>query len=256
MTQLAKYFRLTRDASLPLYQQIQDNIIQLVDSGLLSAGDSLPAERLLSEIYGVNRMTVRQAIEGLVQKGWIERRHGAGSFIARQQPVQQFTPTVIGFSQRMREAGMDPSSRLLHREIITPEPLIAHRLGIEPDSPVIVLKRLRLVNQEPLMIETSYLSQAMFPGLMHADLEGESLYRILQHDYGMTVYETEHTMEPTLPNAFEAHHLGVALNLPAMLVRVVAYSVDRLPLEMSKAIVRGDRCRYFFRVHTRIPIME
>jgi GntR family transcriptional regulator len=250
------YFRLASDSTLPLYQQIQDNITQLIDDNLLRAGDALPPERQLSELYGVNRMTVRQAIDGLVRRGLIERRAGAGSFVAKPRPIAAFKPSVIGFSQQIREAGMTPSSRLLHREIVTPEPMLVHRLRLKPDDPVIVLKRLRLVNDEPLMLETSYLSYGMFPGLMEADLENESLYRILKQEYGMEITGAEHTLEPTLPTAYEAYHLGVPLTAPAMLVRVLAFSYDNVPIESSKAIVRGDRCRYFFGVSTRIPIME
>ncbi|MBW4438643.1 MAG: GntR family transcriptional regulator [Pleurocapsa minor GSE-CHR-MK-17-07R] len=253
MSNVLNFLRLTPDSTLPLYQQIQDNLLQLIDSNLLNTGDPLPSERQLSEVYGVNRMTVRQALDGLVRKGVVDRRQGTGSFVASFKP---FTPTVVGFSQRMHEAGMNPSSRLLHREVITPEPLIAHRLHLKPDDRVIMLKRLRLLNDEPLMIETSYLSYGMFPGLMQADVENESLYRVLKNDYGLVVQEAEHTMEPTLPNAYEAYNLGVPMNAPAMLVRVVAYSADNIPIEMSKAVVRGDRCRYFFRVNTRIPIMD
>ncbi|MDX2162204.1 MAG: GntR family transcriptional regulator [bacterium] len=251
----AQYFRLSNNAAQPVYQQIQENLIQLIDSNLLNTGDAVPSERRLSELYQVNRMTVRQAIDGLVQKGFLERRQRSGTFVAARMPVQNFTPTVIGFSQRMREAGMNPSSRLLLREIVTPEPLVAHRLGLEANAPVIMLKRLRLLNDEPLMLETSFLSYGMFPQLMEADLERESLYSFLEQRYGMTVVEAEHTMEPTLPNPYEALHLGIERTMPAMLVRVLAYSSDRIPIEMSKSIVRGDRCRYFFRVHTRIPMM-
>lgn len=256
MTLPENYFHITEDSTQPLYLQIQANIIQLIDLELLKPGDALPAERLLSEYYGVNRMTVRQAIESLVQKGLIHKKHGAGTFISEKPALQAFTPTVIGFSQRMREAGINPSSRLLHREVITPEAILAYRLKLGANEPVIMLKRLRLVNDEPLMIETSYLSYAMFSGLMAADLEEESLYRILEAQYGMAIVEAEHTMEPTLPNAFEAHHLGVEQNMPAMLVRVMAYSTDRIPVEFSKSVVRGDRCRYFFRVNTRMPIIQ
>ncbi len=250
------YFRLTSDSTLPLYQQIQENITQLIDDNLLRTGDMLPPERQLSELYGVNRMTVRQAIDRLVRRGLIERRPGAGTFVSKPRPIASFKPSVIGFSQQIREAGMTPSSRLLHREIISPEPMLAHRLRLHPEDAVIVLKRLRLVNDEPLMLETSYLSYGMFPRLMEADLENESLYRVLQQEYGVEVTGAEHTLEPTLPTAYEAYHLGVAMTAPAMLVRVLALAQDNVPIESSKAIVRGDRCRYFFGVSTRVPIME
>ncbi len=250
------HFRFSVSSQQALYQQIQENIIALIESGLLKTGDALPAERQLSEAYGVTRMTLRRAVDELVQKGVLERRQGAGTFVTANHSVQSFTPTVTGFSQRMREAGMRPTSRLLHRAVIKPDPLVAARLTLKASDEVVMLKRLRLVNDEPLMIETSYLSYALFPRLMQIDLENESLYRVLQDEYGMRVVKAEHTLEPTLLNTYEAHHLGLEINQPAMLVRVVGYSVDHIPIEISKAIVRGDRCRYYFRVETQMPVTE
>lgn len=250
------YFCLPVGSDLPLYRQIQDNLVELIDNRLLEIGAALPSERQLSERYGVNRMTVRQAIDGLVQKGMLERRRGAGTFVMAGQPVQHLTPTVLGFSQRMREAGLRPSSQLLHRDIIVPDPIVQHHLQLEAEQAVIRLTRLRLVNDAPFMLETSYLEAARFSALMSADLEHESLYRILEHEYQLQVVEAEHTLEPTLPTPDEARHLGQETMMPAMLVRVIAYEAARTPLEMSRAIVRGDRCRYFFRVNTQAPLMD
>lgn len=250
------HFRFSVSSQQALYQQIQENIVALIESGLLKTGDALPAERQLSEAYGVTRMTLRRAMDELVQKGVLERKQGAGTFVTANHSVQSFTPTVMGFSQRMREAGMRPASRLLHRAVIKPDPLVAARLTLKANDEVVMLKRLRLVNNEPLMIETSYLSYALFPRLMEVDLENESLYRVLQDEYAMRVVKAEHTLEPTLLNTYEAHHLGLTMNQPAMLVHVVGYSVDHIPIEMSKAIVRGDRCRYYFRVETQMPVTE
>jgi GntR family transcriptional regulator len=251
-----KYFRLSGDSGQLLYKQIQENIVELIDQNLLQHGDALPSERQLSEYYAVNRMTVRQAIGDLVLRGILHKRHGAGTYVSERRTVQTIMPTVVGFSQRTREAGLTPSSRLLHHDTLIPDPIVAHRLQIAATEQVYVIKRLRLIDNEPLMIETSYLAQGIFPKLTTKDLEQESLYRILAQDYGVQITEAEHSLEPTLPTAFEAHHLQIELTMPAMLVRVMAYTVDRVPVEFSKAVVRGDRCRYFFRVNTRIPMMS
>lgn len=250
-----QFFRLADNKSLRLYERIQENLIELIDNNILQAGDPLPSERQLSQYYDVNRMTVRQAIDGLVQKGLIQRRHGAGTYVSEQKPLQAFTPTVTGFSQRIREAGLTPSSRLLQRSVIVPEPVIAHRLGLQPEHQVMLIKRLRLVDNEPLMVETSYLSYDLFPRLLTEDLESQSLYQVLERLYDVRIRETEHTLEPTLTTPYEALHLNVQPQQPAMLVRVLAYSENHQPIEFSKSLVRGDRCRYFFRVTTHIPIV-
>lgn len=255
MTLSAHYFQINDQDTTPLYQQIQDNIIELIESNLLKGGDALPAERMLSDYYGVNRMTVRQAIDALVQKGLIYKKHGAGTFVREAQPLQTFTPTVMGFSQRMRDSGFVTTTRLLQREVVAPSPIIAHRLGLLEQDSALLIKRLRMVNDEPLMIETSYLSQAQYPALLSEDLETQSLYHLLETLYNVQIMEAEHTLEPILTTPFETQHLGVDAQQPAMLVRVMAYTRDRTPVEFSKSIVRGDRCRYYFQVHTRKPII-
>lgn len=256
MTLSEHYFRINPNTSnAPLYQQIHDNLLELIDNNLLQSGDSLPSERVLSECYKVNRMTVRQAIDSLVQKGLLIKKQGAGTFVGEKKAVPSFTPSVIGFSQRIRESGGTPSSQVLGRELLKPDAILSHRLQLQPDEQVIMIKRLRLVNNDPLMIETSYLSHALFPRLLTEKIENQSLYRLLEDIYGMSIVEAEHTLEPTLPNAFEARQLGVELNQPAMLVRVTAYSVDHIPIEFSKSVIRGDRSRYYLRVNTRKPII-
>lgn len=249
------YFQIDNSKSIPLYIQIQENIIELIDLGMLNSGDVLPSERDLSQYYGVNRMTVRQAIDGLVQRGLIIKQHGVGTFISEQKPVQSFMPTVTGFSQRMREAGMRPSSKLVERKVINPTPMLAHRLQMPPTEQVIMIQRLRYVNDEPLMLETSYLSFERFQRILAHDISDHSLYQIMKEEYGVQVAEAEHTFEPMLINSAEARHFDLPEGQPAMLVRVLAYGQDRRVMEFSKSVVRGDRCRYYFRVTTPTPII-
>jgi GntR family transcriptional regulator len=252
----AHYFRINPEQPQPLYQQIQENLIDLIDSGLLASGDALPSERMLSVYYGVNRMTVRQSMDALVQRGLLVRRQGSGTFVTGKSLMQPFTPSVSGFTQRMREAGSVPSTVLLERCVIPADAGLVRRLQLEAGAPVIRLKRLRRVNQEPLMIETSYLSQVRYPRLMEENLEIQGLYDVLKQVYAVDIVEAEHTLEPTLMTAEEAAYLEVPEERPAMLVRVMARAVKQTPVEFSEAVVRGDRCRYYFRVNTREPIVS
>lgn len=249
------YFQIDSSKSIPLYVQIQENMLELIDLGMLKAGDALPSERELSQYYGVNRMTVRQAIDGLVQRGLIIKQHGVGTFISEQKPVQPFMPTVTGFSQRMREAGLRPSSKLIQQQVIMPTPMLAHRLNIAATEQVIMIQRLRYVNDEPLMLETSYLSFERFQRILAHDISDHSLYQIMKEEYNVQVAEAEHTFEPMLINSAESEHFGLPEGQPAMLVRVLAYGQDRRVMEFSKSVVRGDRCRYYFRVTTHTPII-
>lgn len=250
------YFRIDIASVVPRYAQIQDNLAELIEVGLLKAGDMLPSERDLSEMYGVSRLTVRQALHALINRGVIHTQHGVGTFVSATRPKANLAPTVTGFSQRMREAGMTPSSRLLQAECLSVTPVLRHRLALREDAEVICLRRLRLANDEPLMVETTFLPAARFIDLTTHDLETQSLYHLLELHYGVRVTATEQSLEPTLLQADEAVHLQQAEGIPAMLVRIVAYDRDQRPVEYSKSVVRGDRCRFYFRVNTQLPILS
>jgi GntR family transcriptional regulator len=245
-------FVIDLDSPLPLYYQIQQNITALISSQVLQVGEVLPSERDLSARYGVNRITVRQAINGLCSDGILERRRGIGTFIAQPKRPPSLSPSVAGFSERIRGSGMRPTSRVLSFEVVPSTPTIAQNLNLQPTEPVLCLKRLRFVDGEPLMIETSYLPHDPLQGLMAVDFNANSLYETLNSMFGMPVIEADHTLEPTLLQPDEGRAFGLKAGQPAMLVHVVAYTSGHSPIEFSKAVVRGDRCRYYFTARVEV----
>jgi GntR family transcriptional regulator len=252
----SSYFTIDLQSQLPRYYQIKHNIISLIDNNFLRAGDALPSERELGELYRVSRMTVRQAINELASEGVLNRLQGVGTFVTEKNIVAPIVPAVIGFSERIRKAGMKPTSRVLALELIPGTPVITERLQLEPKMPLICLKRLRLIDDEPLMIETSYLSYTSFPELMEIDFSVNSLYDLLATRYSSPVVETDHTLEPTLLTHDESTHFDLKSGQPAMLVHVVAYTTSHKPLEFCKSVIRGDRCRYYFKATTHSAMIQ
>lgn len=244
------------NSPVPRYHQIKQNILGLIQANVLRVGDALPSERELSEVYGVNRMTVRQAVTELSTLGIIRRLHGVGTFVSDQNAISPLVPAVTGFSERYRSAGMRPASTVIDLEKVQASPVIAERLCLDPKATVIALKRLRLVNDEPFMLETSYLPFARFPALLREDFSAQSLYDVLGRRYQTHICETEHTLEPTLLTDVETEYFGLTPGQPAMLVHITAYTDSHQPVEFCKSIIRGDRCRYYFTVNTQRPIID
>lgn len=230
--------------------------MELIESNVLRAGDSLPSERELSEMYSVNRMTVRQAITGLCNQNTLRRVHGVGTFVTEKKTGEPFFPAVMGFSERFRSAGRKPTSRVITMEVVPASPFVAERLRLETKTPVISLIRLRLIDDEPLMLEKSFLPYETFPDLLEDDFNVQSLYAALAERYNIHIYETEQTLEPTLLTKEEGNLFNLKSGLAAMLVSVTAYAFNRLPVEFSKSVIRGDQCRYYFTVNTHSPIIS
>ncbi len=238
--------KIDRHTKLPLYHQITQNLRELITSSQLQPGQGVPSEWELSDLYGVSRLTVRRALDELAREGWLIRRHGVGTFVANPT-MAQIVPSRLGFTQKMRQIGRTPSSRLISVKVIPAAAEVATHLGLEVADPVIELVRVRLANEEPIMLETAYLSQARFPNLIEANLGSCSLYECLSERYQTTVVAMDQTLEPVLLTAQEAQLLEAEAGAPALLSEVVAFTEDDTPIEYSWSVTRGDKCRFFFR---------
>src|SRR6187397_2344848 len=134
-------------ASQPLYQQLQRAIREAIDNRLLSPDDALPAERQIAAELAISRITVRKAIDGLVEEGLLVRRQGSGNFVASR--IEKNFAKLTSFSEDMRSRGLKPRSVWLNRAKghVTPEEALTLRLG--PGTPVYRFHRLRFADETP-----------------------------------------------------------------------------------------------------------
>jgi GntR family transcriptional regulator len=229
----------------PLYHQIVQNITELFESGHLSSGEMLPPEWDLTKIYGVSRLTVRQAFDKLEREGIIVRRHGIGTFIANP-PTTHLVPSRMGFSQKMRLIGKEPTSKTVGFSIIPAPAEVARNLFLEPETDVIEISRIRYADGEPIMYETAYLPAEKFPDLTQDLLGDQSLYDLLNIHYHTKIENVEQSLQPIIITQHQASLLEGEQGAPAILSRVTAFVHNNTPIEYSVAITRGDKCRFYF----------
>lgn len=130
-------------------------------------------------------MTLRQAVNELCTQGILRRVRGVGTFVTEKNMGTPFVPAVTGFSERFRNSGHKPASRVITLEVILASPLVAQRLQLAENDQVISLVRLRLLDDEPLMLEKSFLSYKAYPDLIEQDFSVQSLYNVLAQHYGV-----------------------------------------------------------------------
>jgi GntR family transcriptional regulator len=246
MTQSKDLFKINRQDKAPLYDLIEQNLRELILRGQLEMGETMPSEWELADLYGVSRLTVRNALDNLTRQGWLIRRHGVGTFVAHPN-VTEITPSKLSFTEQMRAIGRKPSSRLISLRVVAADVEVANMLKLEQGEAVVEIVRVRLADGEPILLETSCLSQKRFPGLENAtELEVNSLYDWLATHYQTNVVVMDQTLEPVLLNENQAHLLETQPGTPAMLSKVVAYGNDNEPIEYSWSVTRGDQCRFYF----------
>src|SRR3954470_10642178 len=152
MTSFAEIVRgLDPEGSQPLYQQLQRAIREAIETRILGPEDALPAERQIASDLAVSRITVRKAIDGLVEEGLLVRRQGSGNFVPSR--IEKNFAKLTSFSEDMRSRGLKPRSVWLNRAKghVTPEEALTLRLG--PGTPVYRFHRLRFADETPMCLE-------------------------------------------------------------------------------------------------------
>jgi len=220
-------------------EDTRDRVLDLVES--LAVGQPIPAERQLAIDLGVSRLTLRAALDELVRDGYLDRRHGSGTYVTEPKIAQPLTLT--SFSDDMRRRGMTPGSRTLELNSMLAGARLAHRLGVSPEARLIRVKRLRLADSMPMAMEILHVPEALVPGLTRADFEGHSFYELLRERYGITIVSGTQSIEPTVTSEDESDVLGVPLHSPAFLFERTTISESGRIVEFVRSIYRGDRYR-------------
>jgi GntR family transcriptional regulator len=238
--------QLIRSSVTPLYHQLAQTLRAQIRSGAIPAGQQLPPERELMEIYQVSRNTVRLAIDALEREGLVDRDQGRGTFAAEPK-LQLGVMRLTSFTEDMLERGLTPSSRLIECRTELPPPAIAEKLQLLPNEPALMIVRLRYADAEPMALNSSYFSLAQCPTLAEDDLEQGSIYDLLNRKYGITLAKAEQTVRARNATPQEASLLNVKAGTSLLVVEGTVFSSDNHAVEHLRSLYRSDR--YEFRVN-------
>lgn len=229
--------------SLPIYVQIAEGLIDRIESGDLQTGQRLPPERELSKTLGVTRVTLRQALQLLSAEGLLERRQGSGNYIAEPK-IERTTTRLTPFTMGMRQSGFAPGARVILLDNRPAKVSVAGRLQVAVTSELIYCHRIRLVNNQPIMVEKFYLPASFFPGFDSLDLENVSIFETLEKNYNVKVMRAEQSIEAVAASDYEAELLGICAGTPLLLERRVSFDQNNRPVEYAKDLYRGDRFKF------------
>jgi len=205
----------------PVYRRIQEAIRHKIVTGQLKPGDIVPSERELARIHRVSLMTARHALTELARNGIVERRHGAGTFVA--PPRVQFNK-LLGYTEQMASLGLAAQSRIVASTVVTHESEIAARLGLAPTARIVRLERLRLAQSEAVALEIAYWSEEEFPELLRNTLDGMSLFSALEGECGVALVYADEEIDVTDADTRMANLLRIARNTPLLRIRQLIFS--------------------------------
>jgi GntR family transcriptional regulator len=231
---------LDRGSAIPIFEQIAKQLREAIAEGPLGADQRLPSEVSLAEQFRVSRMTVRKAVDQLVNEGVLYRRPAHGTFVAdryMEQPLSRLT----SFTQDVAARGMRPSSVVLAMDTTDATFEMAQLCGLPPGAKVVRIARLRLGDGEPLALERVFLPAAYVPAIEKHDFSRESLYQVLREEYGIVVASARQTIEAALPTPEEQEGLGIAKTAPVLRISRLTSDTEGRVIEHVRSAYRGDR---------------
>jgi GntR family transcriptional regulator len=240
-----------RNDGIPLYHQLKEIFVEKIVNGEWVPGQVLPAEKDLCAQYGVSRGPMRQALDELVRAGMITRKQGKGTWVRRPQ-IESGLSQLRSFTELIEQRGLRHSARYLSFDQVPAKGGVARGLAVAEGEPLFKISRLRLADGEPLILETIYLPQQVCPELTEADLASVPLYTLLATRYGLPVVMAKQFFEPALADDFEGRVLQVQPGAPVLLVQNTTYTTDDRPVVLAKAIIRGDRVRYYVELNAPV----
>lgn len=222
----------------PAYKRIQNAIRQRIDSGRLKPGDVVDSERELARLHAVSLMTARHALAELAREGVVERRHGAGTFVA---PPKIHFNKLLSYTEQMGGLGLATHSRIVASGIVNREQEIAARLGLASNSRLIRVERVRTAGDEPVAHEICYLSSEDFPALIDAPLDRASLFAILERDCGTELAYADEEIDATMADHRIAELLSIPRGTPLIRIRQLIFSTKGRATVYVMGLYRSGR---------------
>ena len=229
------------------HQRIYELLLSQIRSGEYAEGSHLPAERKLCELFGVSRVTVRQALQDLKNNGFIAREQGRGTYV-KPSVIEQPLDSLYSFSEELMRQHLTPGTRLLSLTTVPAQGHIAAALKLEEDIPVRCLCRLRLANEIPYAYETGYIPLDVLGNATPEDICRDGLYNTMKRNANIRVESATEVFAAVLAPPHVVEHLGRKGILSVMQLERTAYCGNR-PVEYCESFVCGDKFSFRITLH-------
>ena len=226
----------------PRYIKIHNEIKRRIENNQWKLGQKIPAERDLAQEFAVSRMTLRQALQNLVDEGILERRVGSGTFVARQR-IQEKMSGVTSFTELMALQGKQASSQTVSYQVTEPSLSEVEKLGLASDQKVLRMERIRFADGEPICFEVAALPFDLVADYRQSQVT-TSLYQTLADD-GLEIGRAQQTVSATVASERISELLKVKRGAAILTLRQVTYLSDGRPFEYVRTQYVGERFEFY-----------
>lgn len=237
-------FDINKNSHIPIFFQIQKTIREKIQDNELKPGTQLPTERELCKQLNISRVTIRKAIRGLIAEGYCTNENGKGTFVSKKK-LKTNIFDLEGTSDFLTKRGLSFETKVIKDDIILPNDELKDKLGVLDNDKVLYIKRLRIIEKEPMMLEKAYLPLKKYPKLKNKKFNN-SLYDILKETYNLYPDHAEGIFEILLAGEDESRLLNIKLNSLLLVKKGLVYTKENKILEYNKTYFRADKFKFVY----------
>lgn len=239
--------------SEPLYVKVQDIIMKKIEDGEYLPGAKLPSERVLAEMYGINRMTIKSAVNALVAKGYLYRQQGKGTFVQKKDFHRLNLGLLsesgnLGITAMVKSQGVKISNKILTRGVLSGSRYFSNKLQLDLEAPVYSLHRIRYGNEEPIAVEYTYVPYRFFPGMELVDFKNVSLYDYMDSKGRMPI-TFEQKFQIIEVSKKEAKYLELEQGQVVYYFEMIGLDASNTIVEYTESYTRTDKAEFIFDIN-------
>ena len=231
--------KIDKSIPTPLYFQLEQIILEGMESGELKPGDSIPTEKELMYKYDVSRTTIRQAILSLVNDGFLRREKSKGTFVTEPPERIQLFESLRWFSRYLDKSGIPFRTQILKKAVIPADADVAKHLQLNEGVLVFYVKRIRYMNDTPYLVDEHFVPYSLCDGIDDIYQEGKSLYNTLVEAFDIELDHGWREFEPILPSTEDVELLEIYSNTAILEVHSAVHNKDGLPVDYFIARIHG-----------------
>jgi len=234
------------DYQSSIYLQLREVVRHKIEEGEYLPGTAIPSENTLAETYGINRLTVRNAIDELVKEGLFKRVQGKGVYV--MAPIERDLEVLGGFTQTMEEKNLQVKKKILQRGQRTAGKKYAKIFGISEEDKLYYIKRLDYAGGEAIALQEIFIPYNLVPNVENIDLTVFSMFEIYKF-YDINSVRAWQTLDLVNLTQSDARYLDITKDQTVFLFSCTTYDENDRVIEYSKSYTRGDKCHFTVHFH-------
>lgn len=246
---MKKYVEFTKELNIdkkygiPYYFQLKEYIIKEIESYHWKPGEQILPEIKICELLDISRTVVRQAFQELANEGYIVKEKAKGTFVAQPKISENIVQSLMGFYEEMTIRGYKVKNDVLYQKKIPADEKIAKHLEIKIGEEVIVLRRVRKLNNEPIVLDKTHIPFKLCPDLLYEDLSNKSLYKFIEDQCNLKIDRGIRYIEAAIANEEVAKLLNIKKGAALLSIESIGYLEDGTPIEYYTSYHMGERIR-------------